>query len=268
MTQNTLGTALVTGASSGIGAIYADRLASRGYDLILVARNKEKLQHLAAHITDRTGRAVEVVDADLGRSADVKRVEDVLRRDASVTLLVNNAGIGTHTTLLDSDADRMEAMIQLNVTALMRLTYAVVPGFVVRGKGAIINIASIVAVAPEALNGVYGGTKAFVQAFSTSLNHELADKGIRVQAVLPGATATEFWNVGGLGIDNLPTEIVMRAEDMVDAALVGFDRGEKTTIPALDDAGLWNAYESARHALRPHLSSRAPATRFGIVSTH
>ncbi|RUT24081.1 SDR family oxidoreductase, partial [Asaia sp. W19] len=162
MTQNTLGTALVTGASSGIGAIYADRLASRGYDLILVARNKEKLQHLAAHITDRTGRAVEVVDADLGRSADVKRVEDVLRRDASVTLLVNNAGIGTHTTLLDSDADRMEAMIQLNVTALMRLTYAVVPGFVVRGKGAIINIASIVAVAPEAPNGGYGGKKTLV----------------------------------------------------------------------------------------------------------
>jgi short-subunit dehydrogenase len=258
-------TALITGASTGIGAIYADRLARRGNDLILVARNRDKLQALAASITDQTGRAVEVVAADLGDTAQLARVEAILRHDASITTLVNNAGIGTHTTLLDSDVDRMEAMIRLNVTALMRLTYAAVPGFVARGAGAIINIASVVAIAPEQLNGVYGGSKAFVQGFSTSLNHELADKGIRVQSVLPGATATDFWQIGGLPLEHLPSEIVMRAQDMVDAALVGFDRGETTTIPALADAALWQAYEEARAALRPHLSSSRPAARFDLA---
>lgn len=177
-TSSHQGTALITGASTGIGAIYADRLAARGHDLILVARNKYKLQDLAARISDRTGRAVEVLAADLGDRADLARVEKVLREDASITALVNNAGIGTHSPLLESDVERMDAMVQLNVTALMRLTYAAVPGFVARGGGVVINIASIVALAPELLNGVYGGTKAFVHAFTASLNHEMADKGI------------------------------------------------------------------------------------------
>jgi len=265
MTDLHKGTAVVTGASSGIGALYADRLARRGYDLILVARNRDKLGALARRISNETGRGVEVLSADLGDRSELGRVEALLKQDASITLLVNNAGVGTHTPLLDSDVERMDAMIQLNVVAPMRLTYAVVPGMVARGGGAIINIASIVAIAPEALNGVYGGSKAFVQTFSTSLNHELADKGIRVQAVLPGATATDFWEAGGLPVENLPAEIVMRADDMVDAALAGFDQGEKVTIPALADDGLWNSFEAARLALAPHLSTTAPAPRYGTA---
>lgn len=260
--MTTKGTALITGASTGIGAIYADRLAQRGYDLILVARNRDKLQSLAARISDRTGRSVEVLAADLGEAADLARVEKVLREDASITMLVNNAGIGTHASLLDSDVDRMEALIRLNVTALMRLTYAAVPGLVARGGGTVINIASIVAVAPELLNGVYGGSKAFVLAFTTSLNHELADKGIRAQAVLPGATRTDFWALGGLPVENLPSEIVMPAEEMVDAALAGLDQGETSTIPALRDPGLWHAFEAARLALGPQLSATHAAPRF------
>lgn len=258
----TLGTALITGASTGIGAIYADRLAARGYDLTLVARNTEKLQALASSISDKTGRAVDVLAADLGNPVDLTRVEKTLREDASITMLVNNAGIGTHTTLLDSDVERMEAMVRLNVTALMRLTYAAVPGFIARGSGTIINISSIVAVAPELLNGVYGGTKAFVHAFTTSLNHELADKGIRAQAVLPGATRTDFWALGGLPVEHLPSEIVMQADDMVDAALAGLDQGETTTIPALRDVELWQALEAARRALGPQLSATQAAPRF------
>ena len=253
-TASKLGTALITGASTGIGAIYADRLAVRGYDLILVARNKDKLQTLAAQISDKTGRSVEVLAADLADSANVARVERVLREDASITALVNNAGVGTHTTLLESDVERMEAMVQLNVTALMRLTYAAVPGFVARGGGTVINIASIVAVAPELLNGVYGGTKAFVQAFTISLNHELADKGVRAQAVLPGATRTDFWANGGLPVEHLPEEIVMDAADMVDAALAGLNQGEINTIPALRDAHLWTEFEAARADLGPQHS--------------
>ena len=158
MTQTHLGTALVTGASSGMGAIYADRLAHRGYDLILVARNRDRLTALANRITNETRRSVEILDADLNDASPLATVEAKLKQDASITLLVNNAGVGTHTPLLDSEVDAMTRMIDLNVTALTRLTYAAIPGFVARGKGAIINISSIVAIAPETLNGVYGGT--------------------------------------------------------------------------------------------------------------
>jgi len=262
MTEQHKGTALVTGASSGIGAIYAHRLAKRGYDLILVARNAKRLSELASKLTRETGRTIETIPADLGKRADLARVETALKSDRSITLLVNNAGVGGTAPLLASDVDKMQAIVDLNVTALMRLTYAAVPGFVARGGGAIINIASIVAIAPEVLNGVYGASKAFVLAFSQSLKHELADKNIRIQAVLPGATATEFWGIAGTPVEHLPTEIVMQAEDMVDAALAGFDQGEFATIPALEDAGLLKAYEDARQALMPNLSRAAPAARY------
>jgi short-subunit dehydrogenase len=265
MTTASKGTALVTGASTGIGAIYAHRLAKRGYDLILVARNQDRLQTLASRLTAETGRTIETVAADLNDKADLTRIEEVLRNDASITLLVNNAGVGGTAPLLGSDVDKMVQMIDLNVTALTRLTYAAVPGFVARGGGAIINISSIVAVAPEILNGVYGGSKAFVLAFSQSLKHELADKNIKIQAVLPGATATEFWGIAGTPVEHLPTEIVMSAEDMVDAALAGFDQGELATIPALPDYAQWQAYENARQAMMPNLSRTKPADRYHIV---
>ncbi|AQH04035.1 SDR family oxidoreductase (plasmid) [Burkholderia sp. KK1] len=264
MTQQHPGTALITGASSGIGAVYAERLARRGYDLVLVARNRDRLAALAARITNETRRGVEIIDADLGDPAALAAVEAKLKSDASITLLVNNAGVGTHTPLLDSNVDAMTRMIDLNVTALTRLTYAAVPGFVARGRGAVINIASIVSIAPELLNGVYGGTKAFVLAFSQSLHKELAGTGVRIQAVLPGATATEFWETGGLPIENLDSAIVMSAGDMVDASLVGFDRNELVTIPSLHDGAKWDAYEAARQAMSPELSRDRPAARYTV----
>lgn len=266
MTQNSKGTALVTGASSGIGAIYADRLARRGYDLILVARNRARLDRLAKRLGDQTDRGVETVVADLGNKAELSRVEELLRSDASITALVNNAGVGATAPLLDSAIDKMEEMITLNVNALTRLTYAAVPGFVARGGGTIINIASIVGIAPELLNGVYGGSKAFVLAFSQSLQKELADKNIRVQAVLPGATATDFWEIAGTPLAHVPSAIVMSAEAMVDAALAGLDQGESITIPSLPDVRDWQAYEAARQKLMPNLSLSVPAARYGIVA--
>ncbi|BCQ27237.1 SDR family NAD(P)-dependent oxidoreductase (plasmid) [Caballeronia sp. NK8] len=262
MTQTYLGTALVTGASSGIGAVYAERLARRGYDLILVARNRDRLATLAERITNETRRNVEILDADLNDRHALAAVEAKLKQDASITLLVNNAGVGTHTPLLDSDVDAMTRMIDLNVTALTRLTYAAVPGFVARGKGAVINIASIVGIAPEILNGVYGGTKAFVLAFSQSLHRELSGKSVQIQAVLPGATATDFWETGGLPMENLDQAIIMSAGDLVDAALIGFDRGELVTIPPLHDGAKWDAYEAARQAMAPELSTNTPAARY------
>ena len=265
MTTDSKGTALVTGASSGIGAIYADRLARRGYDLIMVARNRERLNAFAKRLTDETGRNLEVLVADLNDKSDVRRIETVLRTDASITLLVNNAGVGATAPLLEADVDKMDEMITLNVNALTRLTYAAAPGFVQRGGGTIINIASIVGIRPEMLNGVYGGTKAFVLAFSESLRHELAAKNIRIQVVCPGATATEFWGIAGRPLEHFPTELVMTAEDMVDASLAGLDQGEFVTIPSLTDIADWNAFEAARQKFTlSNLSRRVAAPRYRL----
>lgn len=264
MSISSKGIAVVTGASAGIGALYADRLARRGYDLILVARNQAKLDELAGRLAGATGRNVKAIAADLNNKSDLKRVETLLRTDTGITMLVNNAGVGAVAPLLESDADAMEQMIELNVTALTRLTYAVVPALIARGGGAIINISSAVAIGPEILNGVYGATKAFVLAFSLSLHKELADKNVQVQAVLPGATATKFWDTAGGSIEALPSELVMRADDLVDAALAGFDQGEFITIPSLPDAADWNTYEAARQTLIPKLSLSASADRYHI----
>jgi len=262
MTNQNKGIALITGASSGIGAIYADRLARQGYDLILVARSADKLEQPATQLTRDTGRQVETMAADLTDTADLDRVEFALKTDPAITMLVNNAGVGSTAPLLQSDIWAMERMITLNVNVLTRLAHAAAPGFVARGAGTIVNIASIVAVAPELLNGVYGGSKAFVLAFTQSLQNELAGKGVRVQAVLPGATATGFWSVAGTPVEHLPGEIVMDAEDMVDAALSGLEQGETVTLPALPDPRDWNAYEAARKALGPGLSRSEPAARY------
>jgi short-subunit dehydrogenase len=255
------GTALITGASAGIGAVYADRLAKPGYDLILIARNGSRLAALAQRLKDETGRSVETVAADLNDKADLARIEATLRTNASITLLVNNAGLGAAAPLLDSDVGKMDEMIRLNVGALTRPTYAAALGFVARGDGTIINIASSVAISPEALNRVYGGG---VPALSQSLHHELGGKGVRVQALLPGVTATEFLDIAGLPLRNLPTEIVMSAGDLVDAALAGLDQGEIVTIPSLRDKAEWDRFDEARRAMSAKLSSAGPARRYNI----
>ena len=259
MYQGTLGVALISGASSGIGAIYADRLARRGYDLVLVARNRQRLEIVRAQIARRTGRRIEVLAADLTDPGDLAAVEQELLNNSCITMLVNNAGIGATAPLLGSEVDKMSQMIALNVGAITRLTHAAAPAFVARGLGTIINVASIVAVHPEILNGVYAGTKAFVLAFSRSLGHELADKGVRVQVVLPGATATDFWGIAGLPLEDLPAEWVMPPGEMVDAALAGLDQGELVTLPSLPDLADWQTYESARQALFPKLSRSSAA---------
>jgi len=258
------GTALITGASRGIGAVYADRLAKRGYDLILVARSEARLKALSARLTSETGRSVTPLPADLNDKTDLAKVETTLRDDQTITMLVNNAGVGSVAPLLNADVEKMDDMIALNVTALTRLTYAAAPAFVARGVGTIINIASVVGISPETLNGVYGATKAYVIALSHSLQHELADKGIRIQAVLPGATATDLWEIAGLPYQKLPASIVMSPEDMVDAALVGLDQGELVTIPGLHDGGEWTRFEAARRAISKRFGNSAPAPRYGI----
>ena len=255
-------TALITGASSGIGAVYADRLARRGYDLILVARDAAKLSALAARLEGETGSKVETIAADLGVIADLRRVEQRLASDSSIAMLVNNAGLGAVKSLVDSTPEELDTLINVNVTALTRLARAAAPGLVARGDGAIINISSIVALKPELLNGVYGGSKAYVLALSQSLHHELGARGVQVQAVLPGAIATPFWDRAGHAVDNLPAEWVMTPEDLVDAALAGFDQRELVTVPSLPDLEDFNRMEQARHALAGNLSRNKPGARY------
>ena len=258
------GTALITGASRGIGAVYADRLAKRGYDLILVARDEARLKTLSVRLASETGRSITPLPADLNHKTDLAKVESVLRDDRTITMLVNNAGIASVAPLLDADVEKMDEMIALNITALTRLIYAAAPAFVARGAGTIINIASVVGISPETLNGVYGASKAYVLALSYSLQHELAAKGVRIQAVLPGATATEIWDKAGLPLKDLPASIVMSPEDMVDAALVGLDQGELVTIPGLHDGDEWTRFEATRRALSKRFGNAVPAPRYRI----
>lgn len=257
-----LGTALITGASSGIGRVYADRLARRGYNLLLVARDGARLEQVATRLRRETGCTVEVLVADLTERADVSKIEARLSEDADLSMLVNNAGMSLTGNLLDSDLGSVEKLIALNVTATTLLAGAAGRAFGRQGRGAIISLSSVLSLAPEAFDGVYSGSKAFVLNLSMSLAAELEPKGVRVQVVLPGATRTEIWARSGKDVDAFPPEMVMDVEDLVDAALTGFDAGETVTIPPLADEGLWQAMTKARLAIQPHMSRREVAARY------
>ena len=263
-TVNTLGTALITGASTGIGATYADRLARRGYDLILVSRSKTKLDELARRLNADTGVHVQVLPADLTVAADVQRVEQVLHNDAGISLLVNNAGAATLGAFAGADIARLEREIQLNILAPTRLAHAALPGLVARNRGGIVNIASVMSQMVQPGNSVYGATKAYLLHFSEVLALELGASSVRVQAVLPGVTRTALWDGSGVELKDLPPEIVMDVDEMVDAALAGFDQGEPVTVPSLPDVGDWQRLDEVRQDLRPDLSRRHSAPRYKI----
>lgn len=256
------GTALITGASTGLGAVYADRLARRGHDLILVARNQAQMERLAERLRADTGVTIDVIAADLTKSDDVSRIEQRLIDDAAITLFVNNAGMSLNGGTLENSAQEIETIIALNITAAARLAIAAGKAFEARGKGAIVNIASVLALAPEAFEGVYSGSKAFLLNLSHALAASGRDKGVHVQAVLPGATRTEIWERSGKDVDAFPAEMVMDAGDLVDAALTGLDRGEEVTIPPLADEDQWKNFHAARLAMGPNLSKRDVAARY------
>jgi short-subunit dehydrogenase len=253
-------TVLITGASSGLGATYADRFAKRGHGLVLVARDHARLEVLAERLRRETGVSVDVFKADLTKPEDLARVEARLRDDANIGILVNNAGVHDVRPFVAQSSDAVAAVIALNTTALTRLTSAVAPRFVEAGEGAIINLSSTVGLAPEVGTTVYGATKAFVYFLSQGLQLELGPKGVYVQAVLPSATRTELWSRAGMDVNDLPG--VMEADELVDAALVGFDRREAITIPALPDAEQWNAFEAARQTMLPNFWNKHPAARY------
>lgn len=257
-------TALITGASSGIGAIYADRLAARGYNLLLVARRADRLSALAADLHQRYGVQIETLVADLSHSADIARVETVLRENADIDFLVNNAGAANMASFLSSSAEQHEAIHTLNTTALMRLTLAALPRFVENDRGAIINIASVLAFHARADSALYSATKAWVLNFTRGLQEEFADSHVRIQAVLPAATATEIWGHSGVTLDMLPEGSVMTTENLVDAALAGFDHGELVTVPPVEDLQLWHNFDEARLALYSASRNGKPASRYTL----
>lgn len=258
--SNELPTVLITGASTGIGATYADRFARRGHDLVLVARDESRLREVAKRIEQESNVTVEILKADLTNTADLARVEKRLREDNRIGVLVNNAGMATHGSFAEPDLDAAERLISLNITALTRLSGAVVPRYIKDGRGAIINIASVLGLVPEYPLGAYGASKAYVLAFSQSLQNELGPRGLYVQAVLPAATRTEIWERSGRDVNSLNG--VMGVGEMVDAALVGFDRKETVTLPSLPDVKHWEAFEAARRAMVPNFFNAQPAERY------
>jgi uncharacterized protein len=253
-------TVLITGASSGIGAIYAQRFARRGHDLVLVARDKARLEALAIRLRADSGVAVEVLQADLTQPADLAAVETRLRDDAQIGILINNAGIAQSGGIAQQNAESIDRLIALNITALTRLAAAVAPRFAQSGAGSIVNLGSVVGFAPEFGMTVYGATKAFVLFLSQGLNLELSPNGVYVQAVLPAATRTEIWERAGIDLNTISE--VMDVEELVDAALVGFDRRELVTIPPLHAEGRWDALDQARQGLLSDIRQARAAERY------
>jgi len=253
---------LITGASTGIGAVYADRFAKRGHDLVLVARDRAKLEALAERLRRESGVAIDILPADLTDPADLAAVEHRVRSDKKIGILVNNAGASLPGKFLDQSPDAVAKLITLNVTALARLASAVAPRLVRAGTGAIVNISSVLSLAPEVGSTVYSATKAFVLSLSQGMQLELGPKGVYVQAVLPAATRTEIWEKAGKNIDEVPG--VMEVDELVDAALIGFDRREAVTIPPLPDAGQWEQFDGARRALLPNFLNAEPAARYRV----
>lgn len=255
-----LPTILITGASTGIGATYAERFARRGHDLVLVARDRARLDALAARLHQDCGVTVDVLPADLTRSADVAAVEARLREDTRIGVLINNAGAALAGGFTQQSAESIERLITLNTIALTRLAAAVAPRFAQAGGGTIVNIGSVVGLAPEFGMTIYGATKAFVLYLSQGLSLELAPKGVYVQAVLPAATRTEIWERAGVDVNTLPE--VMDVSELVDAALVGYDRRELVTIPPLHVAARWDALDGARQGLLADIRQSHAAERY------
>ncbi|AZD21967.1 Putative short-chain dehydrogenase [Pseudomonas chlororaphis subsp. aurantiaca] len=258
--MSTRSTVLITGASTGIGAVYAERFAQRGHDLVLVARDQARLDALAARLRSEHDIAIDVIPADLTQLGDLTTVESRLRDDTRIGILVNNAGAALSGNFIDQNTDSVAQLVALNTTALVRLASAIAPRLAKAGEGAIINIGSVVGLAPEFGMSVYGATKAFVLFLSQGLSLELSPLGVYVQAVLPAATRTEIWDRSGVDINTLSE--IMEVGDLVDAALVGFDRREPVTIPPLHEAERWDDLQTARQGLLQQIRQSAVAQRY------
>lgn len=261
--SSNIGTALVTGASSGIGKVYAERLAARGYDLVLVARREDRLRAIAADLGPRFNVRAEALIADLSTPADAAAVARRIQNGGDVSIVVNNAGFSALSPLTETPDEVIAKMIALNITALTLLSKAALAAFRAKGRGTLVNVGSGAGFAAYPGIPVYGSTKAYVHLFTQSLQGEVEGSDVRVQLVLPGAVISEGWEVaGGAALEPLPDSIVMTTEDCVDAALSGLDQGERITAPSLHDASLLAAYEIAGTSLLQAVFDSRPAARY------
>ncbi|MBZ5623241.1 MAG: SDR family oxidoreductase [Acidobacteriia bacterium] len=226
--NNTKPLALVTGASSGIGETFARRLARDGYGLILVARRRDRLDALARELG-----GAESLAADLTSEADLKLVEERIATARNLELLVNNAGFGTKGRFFDIPVDSQDRMHRLHVMATLRLTHAALGGMVARGKGGVINVSSVAGFGQSPGNVSYCATKAWINSFTEGLHVELKRAGspVKVQALCPGFTLSEFHDVVRMDRKSIPARLWMRAEDVVDASLDGLARGKLFVVP-------------------------------------
>jgi uncharacterized protein len=259
-----LGVAVVTGASAGIGRVYADRLAKRGYDVILVARRKELLEAHSKELQQKYDVNAEVLVADLGKEADLKRVGAALAANERITMLVNNAGTSALKPSIDLPVETVHNLMDVNAKAVTDLSLAVLPNFVKRNSGTLINVGSVLSFFTMPISTSYSATKAHVMLFTLGLRDELANTGVRVQLVLPATTETELWDIAGFGIHNLDPTTVMKPENCVDAALAGLDAGETVTLPSVEDPNLWVTFDAARLALARATQTGKPASRYGL----
>jgi len=241
-----MGTAVITGASSGLGEVFAERLAKRGYNLKLVARRKDRLDALAEKLESKYGVKVTNLVADLGSETDLESVVTALKADKSISMLVNNAGTATLSSIATTTVAKQKTMVDVNITALMLLSNAVLPHFVEKNDGILINIASVLGFYSLPISAVYSGTKGFVVQYTRGLQEELKGTNVRVQLVNPATTATEIWEVGGVPLSVLDQSTIMTTEDCVDAALSGLDNGELVTYPSVNNQQLIDTYEEAR----------------------
>lgn len=218
------------------------------------------LEILADRLRRENGISVDVLPADLTQAVDLATIEARLREDEQIGILINNAGIAQYGSFTEQTPESIERLIALNVTALTRLVNAVAPRFVKAGEGSIVNISSIVGLAPEFAMTVYGATKAFVLFLSQGMSLELSSKGIYIQAVLPAGTYTEIWDRAGIDISNFAK--MMEVGELVDAALVGFDRRELVTIPPLQNTAHWETLDASRKALLSDIKQDEAAERY------
>ena len=228
--------ALITGASSGLGVVFARQLAAQGYDLVLVARREERLAALAAELQQRHPISGETIAADLSKPAGVERVESYIAGIESLDVLVNNAGFGTTGRFAEIDLAKSVDMIQVHVTASMRLCRAALPGMVARRRGALINVASVAAFTPMPGNANYAATKAYLLTFSKALHAELMGTGVKIQALCPGFTYTGFHDTSefeGFKRSQIPAILWLTAEDVVAASLKALKRNQAVCIPGL-----------------------------------
>ncbi len=256
-------TSLVTGATAGIGAAFARQLAARGHDLVLVARNRARLERFAADLQRDHGRAVEVLDVDLASDEGCARVE--WRCGEGVDLLVNNAGLGTKGAFHEVPREAEEHLLRLNVRAVMRLAHAALPPMVERGTGAIVNVSSVAGFTPGTRGATYSASKAWVTNFSESLHLQYAPHGVRVLALCPGFTRTEFHQRAEMDVSGVPAQLWLYADDVVRTALADLDAGKAISVPGGQYKAIVAASRivptSVRSAVVRRVASRMPGRR-------